>query len=141
MKPHAVFLHVARAEHHSLKHEKLLEPQLQASMVNRALCGFGKTEDEALEKAIDWLTKLGILESFECNACVDEILQRSHSSEDAIRHFWIIDKIQYGKKPVLHALPHHDTLVEFCDRHNLSEEAQQELASFFDASVFLRKRT
>ena len=136
MKSYATLLNLDHANEHSLKKEDVYAPLLQKSILCRMIWGHGETESESLQNAIKNLIDEGIVETYECEVAADEIV-KNNSGKDALRHLWLHDDEYGGNEPKLFAVPCHETLVDFCDRYRLPEEAMRELALYFDGVLHL----
>ena len=132
---YAVFLNSDNTADFELELDEHLSPQIQSGIFFRSLWGFGNTEEEAIEEAVSRLLNFHVIETFECDACVQEVIQKSPTKRDALRHLWVSE--DDGRYPRLFALPHHDTLLDFCARHSLSDEAKRELETFFNVRLFV----
>lgn len=130
MKYYATLLNLNEAKECSLEEEDLCDPLLQESVLDRVMCGSGATEDEALQNAIGNLVDEGIIEICKCEGGVRDIITKIPGKQ-ALRHLWLSHD-EYHDEYRLNPMPLHDTLVDFCERHGLAEEAQRELETMFD---------
>lgn len=135
MKYYATLLNLKHANEHSLEGRDLFCPHLQHEVLRKMIWGSGKTEQESMRNAIDNLISDCVLETYECQDDAKNIV-KNNSGKDALRHLWI-HYDEYHDEPTLFPVPCHDTLVEFCDRYKLPEQAKQELARFFDVILHM----
>jgi hypothetical protein len=131
MKYYATLLNLKYANMHSLNREDIFDPRMQEDILHRMIWGSGKTENESLQDAIKNLTYDCIIETYECEEGAKGIVEKLPGKE-ALSHLWLYFD-EYGDEPKLCSVPCHNAFVDFCMRYNLPKEAQQELASFFNA--------
>ena len=131
MKYYATLLNLKEAQEHSLDWKDIFDPYLQESILHRMIWGSGATSDESLQDAIKNLVNECIIETYECETGAQDIISKM-SGKEALRHLWL-HYDEYRDEPKLYPMPCHDNLVDFCKRYSLPEEAQRELALFFDA--------
>lgn len=124
MKQYAIFLNLDNANRHCPDIEDIFHPDIQEQLTHRMICGTGSTKEEAMQDALCRLIGEDVVETFEYSDAVCDIL-RFRSEEDALRHMWFHDD---GNEYSPH---YHRELVEFCDRFNLPEEAEEYLLELF----------
>lgn len=129
MKYYAMLLNLNEAHEFSLKEKDLFSPLVQGDVLERILCGGGRTEEEALQNTIENLVDEGVLEICKCGTGVQGIMAKVPCKQ-ALRHLWL-EHDEYHDELKLHAMAYHDSLVDFCERYKLNEDAKQELESFF----------
>jgi hypothetical protein len=133
MKYYATLLNLNEAKECSLEEHELSDPLMQDTLLDQVLCGSGETEDAALQNAIDNLVDEGILEICKCEGGVREVITKIPGKQ-ALRHLWLSHD-EYHDEYRLNLMPFHDHLVDFCERHDLAEDARLELETMFDAAM------
>lgn len=123
-----VTLNVDYASETLLNKDELFDPVFQNKNSQRMIWGLGNTEDEALKDAIKNLTEEDILHISLSESDLCDFIDK-HGGRETVRNSW------FDENGDPHLLPSHDALMDFCDRHSLSQEARKELASFFDVGI------
>ncbi len=133
MKYYATILNLEAAKDFSLEETDLFNPHVQGNLLQRILCGDGETEEEALQNAIENLEFEGVIELCKCGSGVQDIVTKLPWNH-ALRHLWL-ERDEYHGDVRLHTIPCHDALVTFCNRYNITEEAQQDLEMIFKTLI------
>lgn len=133
MNHYAAILNLEDADSYCLLPDDLFEEHIQGTLSRSILLGHGQTEYAAMMDALHTLQDNGMLKTYECEPGVDRIL-KNISGKKALRHLWLYD-IDDEKNPSLYSLPGHSSAVDFCRKHNLSEEAAEELFLLIEAVV------
>lgn len=106
-------LNVGYAKESLLSREELFDTDLQDGVLDKMIWGFGETEEEALQDAIECLKEDAVLTIYPVEDYVYEFACKKGGRE-ALRHMWF----DYDHRKIF-LLPGHDTLEHFCDKYNL----------------------
>jgi hypothetical protein len=132
MKFYATLLNLKEAKEFSLEEKDIFNPILQASVMDRVLCGCGASEDDALDYAVSNLISENILEVCNCKDSGVRDILAALPAKQALRHLWLEDDEYHGVSK-LHALAYHSSLVDICRRYSITDDAQLEVEALFKA--------
>ena len=133
MEHYAAILNLEDADSYCLQQDELFDHEVQGTVSRSILLGHGQTEHAALTVALSTLQENGMLKTYKCEEAVGDIL-KSSSGKKALRHLWLYGDDKRTETKCF-SLSGHSEAMNFCRKHNLSEEAEEELFLLIEAVI------
>ena len=133
MEHYVTLLNLEDADSHCLQLDELFNYDLQPTVLHSILLGYGQTEYASLTVALSTLQENGMLKTYKCEEAVGDIL-KSSSGKKALRHLWLYGDDKRTETKCF-SLSGHSEAMNFCRKHNLSEEAEEELFLLIEAVI------